>query len=563
MSLSRIAWPGSFRLRLAVLFGGLFLFSALLGALGLDRMLSDRMLQDQGETLHSLASNIAKAIGDNLHERHREVILLAQTPTYVRTPLDGPELRQSLERTKRAYRYYAWIGVTDTSGKIRSATGGMLEGQSAAKRPWFIHGQHAPFIGDIHQAVLLSKLMKSPTTGGEPLRFVDFASPIYDQAGKLRGVLATHALWDWVVETIRGRLPDNAGQSGLQAFIVDAGNNMLSPFEAVGRVKPPAPLTAGQSFRLGAWPDGGDYLYSEAQIQEEGLSWRVIIRQPRQQALAALNQLRTALMLLGLAASLLLMAAVYRLAAAFSRPLEQLAGIAERIGGGDEDTGWTVHTGTQELRQLSEAMRNMTSTLLTRKRELTDINASLERMVEERTEELREANVSLAHKATRLEQLARSDALTGLNNRMAAAEQLEREQLRFQRSGAAYSVLMLDIDHFKRVNDGHGHDAGDQVLRHVAALLRQSARATDFIARYGGEEFLLLLPGTGLDGAVLVAEKIRAAVEASEAPAVGRVTISAGAATIADEDASYDDAVRRADQALYRAKAGGRNRVES
>ncbi|NHQ82931.1 diguanylate cyclase [Chromobacterium vaccinii] len=556
----RRALLDSFRLRLAALFGGLFLASALLAAVCLDQVLSDRIMLDQGEAMSSLAGSIAKAIEANLRERHREVLLLAQTPTYIRAPLDGDELRQSLERTKQAYKYYAWIGIADTQGKIVSAAGGMLVGQSAAKRPWFIHGLHAPFVGDIHQAVLLAKLLPASSAQGEPLRFVDFASPVYDPSGKLRGVLATHALWDWVEDIIRERLPP---KSGLETFIVDRQGNLLSPFEAVGKMQAPAPMPAAQTFRLGPWPGGGDYLYSESRVQEAGLGWRVIVRQPKQQALAALNRLRGALMLLGLAASALLMAAVYRLATSFSRPLEQLAGTAQRVGGGEEDADWAIRGGTQELRQLSEAMRNMTSSLLARKQQLADVNANLEQMVADRTEQLRESNHLLLRKAAELALQARHDALTNLHNRMAANEQLQEEHLRYKRTGAPYAVLLLDVDHFKRVNDTFGHDAGDRVLRHIADTLRNSARATDFVARYGGEEFLLLLPETDAAGAAVLAEKIRAAVEQSQAPDVGRITISIGLATSDAADAQPEATVKRADLALYRAKAGGRNRVET
>ena len=257
------------------------------------------------------------------------------------------------------------------------------------------------------------------------------------------------------------------------------------------------------------------------------------------------------------------MAAVYKLATSFSRPLEQLAGTAKRVGRGEEDADWEIPGGTQELRLLSEAMRNMTNALLARKQQLADVNANLEQMVADRTEQLRESNRLLVQKATELAQQARHDALTGLHNRMAANEQLQEEHLRYGRTGAPYAVLLLDADHFKRVNDTFGHDAGDRVLRHIADTLLNSARATDFVARFGGEEFLLLLPETDASGAAVLAEKIRAAVEQSQAPDVGRITISIGLATADAADAQPEAAVKRADLALYRAKAGGRNRVEA
>lgn len=563
MKISSALWPDSFRLRLSILFGGLFLLASLLDGVSLNQKLYDRLLQDKGEDMHAMARSIAKAIASNLDERQREVVLLAQSPTFARAPLDGPDLRGALERVKRAYRYYAWVGVAAPGGRIVSASGGMLEGQSAAQRPWFIHGQAAPFIGDIHKAVLLAKLLHSPAAGGEPLRFVDFAAPIRDDAGHLRGVLATHTQWGWVQDTIADRLPRNAAKDGLQVFIVDRDNALLSPFEAIGKVQPP-PLQE-QTFRLSSWPDGESYLYADAPVTHNGrapLGWRVIVRQPRDRALLVFNQFRAALALPELLLTLLLMIVVYQLAAAFSRPLEALAGIAQRIGQGDEHATWTLKTGTRELRQLSDAMQGMTASLLAQRRELAASNADLEKKVEERTEELRETNRLLAHKATQLERLARSDALTGLNNRMAAEERLSEEHQRFLRSGAPYAALLMDADHFKRVNDSHGHAVGDQVLQQIAATLQAALRATDFAARYGGEEFLALLPDTDADGAVVLAEKIRAAMAASSTTAAGAVTLSIGVAAALPDDASHEAIVQRADAALYRAKAQGRNRVE-
>jgi diguanylate cyclase len=133
--------------------------------------------------------------------------------------------------------------------------------------------------------------------------------------------------------------------------------------------------------------------------------------------------------------------------------------------------------------------------------------------------------------------------------------------MRMQRSGSAYAVLLMDVDHFKRVNDTHGHDVGDQVLRQVAGLLAVSARSTDFVARFGGEEFLAILPDTDLAGAAVVGEKIRAAVAGAAVPVVGRITLSIGAAAAIAGDASEDTAITLADGLLYRAKAEGRNRV--
>lgn len=180
----------------------------------------------------------------------------------------------------------------------------------------------------------------------------------------------------------------------------------------------------------------------------------------------------------------------------------------------------------------------------------------LEQQVAERTEALTSANKEL-------ERLAHHDALTGLQNRLAANDRLRFEFLRLKRTGNVYSVLMMDIDHFKRINDTYGHETGDHVLTQVGEILAEVTRETDFVARFGGEEFLVILPQTDAGGALEGAEKIRQTVNGRTFPSVGRVTLSIGVATAKAADANEDEAVRRADKALYRAKHGGRNTVRS
>jgi diguanylate cyclase (GGDEF)-like protein len=164
-----------------------------------------------------------------------------------------------------------------------------------------------------------------------------------------------------------------------------------------------------------------------------------------------------------------------------------------------------------------------------------------------------------------LEKLAVTDGLTGLYNRKKFDDILADRFARFQRSGRPFAVLMLDLDHFKQVNDGYGHAAGDQVLADAGAILKQSIRSVDYAARYGGEEFALVLVDTSLDAAMDVAERIRAVFESRRSAAsderVG-VTVSVGVAWSRHEDAAPEQLLARADEALYGAKRGGRNRVQ-
>jgi diguanylate cyclase (GGDEF)-like protein/PAS domain S-box-containing protein len=166
--------------------------------------------------------------------------------------------------------------------------------------------------------------------------------------------------------------------------------------------------------------------------------------------------------------------------------------------------------------------------------------------------------IASAEARAELVALAGSDPLTGLANRRTFTGALESEIARARRTGSPLGVVALDVDHFKRVNDEHGHDVGDDLLRALADRLRAVVRSSDTIARLGGEEFAWLLPGAGPDEALAAAERLRRDVAEVPLGNLGRVTISAGAAALrADEGGA--GLLRRADEALYAAKRAGRN----
>ncbi|WP_439886977.1 GGDEF domain-containing protein [Pseudomonas sp. MBLB4123] len=161
-------------------------------------------------------------------------------------------------------------------------------------------------------------------------------------------------------------------------------------------------------------------------------------------------------------------------------------------------------------------------------------------------------------------QKALLDPLTGLPNRAAWGERLDLELARWQRYGGELLLAMVDIDHFKRINDAYGHLAGDKVLKIIAGELRKRLRKIDFIARFGGEEFVLLLPSTPLAGGLQLLETLREGIAACPFHFRGErvsITLSAGISAFAAGERS-DQVLERADQALYRAKRGGRNRIE-
>lgn len=164
-----------------------------------------------------------------------------------------------------------------------------------------------------------------------------------------------------------------------------------------------------------------------------------------------------------------------------------------------------------------------------------------------------------------IREMAIRDVLTGLYNRRHILELLDHEKNRSLRGGGIFCLAMLDIDHFKDVNDTYGHKTGDEVLKAVATTIKTTMRNTEYCARYGGEEFLIVLTQTGINGAIIGTERVRANIEKIPFPDIGsdfKITVSIGLSEYKMRE-DIDNVIARADKALYLAKNGGRNRVEA
>jgi two-component system cell cycle response regulator len=188
-----------------------------------------------------------------------------------------------------------------------------------------------------------------------------------------------------------------------------------------------------------------------------------------------------------------------------------------------------------------------------------EVTLAVERALEKKL--LKEANQRLVRE---LESLSRKDALTGVLNRRCFDEALVQEISRARRHGQQLGVVMLDIDHFKSINDAHGHPGGDDVLRSFAQTVKQALREGDTLFRYGGEEFVALLPHADREGALVAARRIVSAVGAAPVLVAGKpvqVTTSAGVACLGRSTRNGEELLANADRALYEAKKGGRNRA--
>ncbi len=226
-------------------------------------------------------------------------------------------------------------------------------------------------------------------------------------------------------------------------------------------------------------------------------------------------------------------------------PLERLTGAADRVAAGDLEIALPV-TRRDEIGRLTRVFNQMTE-------HLRHSHAQVEA-----------ANQALQQQNQLLERLSITDNLTGLYNRKKLDDILTDQLARYERHRHPFAVLLLDIDHFKALNDSYGHLAGDEVLKSVAHILTQSIRSVDYAARYGGEEFVIVLPETNTATARDLAERICGAIRDKCCQFEGQslaVTLSIGVAGIRDSDKNIEAIIARADEVLYAAKHAGRNRV--
>ncbi len=417
-------------------------------------------------------------------------------------------------------------------------------------------------MGDVHPAQLLESLLP-PTASGEPHRFVDFAAPIRIGPTTV-GVLGIHGSWEWSREVLEGLTPSTSAEDAVELFIFDRqGQIILAPrrhgtmLQAAGQRLPEGTYINnnrdGGNLQTAVvpWLDGKHYLTAATQLQPRNaasdLGWRIVARQPVELAFAEADRTVRMALAIGLTAALLASALAWMAARRLSEDLYALAAAASAVEAGQPGSNIPAVHSNREVHQLSQALGRMTHRLLAARE-------AMEEKVRLRTLELEAANRAL-------DLQARTDALTGLLNRRGFVSQMAFAVALARRSTRPLSVIAVDGDHFKRVNDTYGHEAGDEVLRRLARTLETRLRSSDVIARLGGEEFVALLPDTDLEGARAIAQTLVTAMAQQQDPVVGTITVSAGVASMRGADDTGAAILRRSDIALYEAKGQGRNRV--
>jgi diguanylate cyclase (GGDEF)-like protein len=523
--------------------------------------LASQSRNDVAQSLHAIARSIERVLSDDLHERSREAKLLSQSRSLWRSDLGSIETTRALEQIQGFRRHTEWIGATDAAGTLRAATENLRMGHDSQQENWFKQGQKDAFVGNPHSDLLLNDIRASRRSA-EPIQVIDFAAPLSMGEDNVQGVLIIQANWNLAQEIVNNMLPANAKEKNIQALIFDrAGKPILAPPGLMAQLLTqqqlaPASELAAMRISTGApagqvrWNDGKDYLTALA-LQEPrttavDLGWQIVVRQPVDQAWRASRDLIIRAIGWGLLLALVASLAAYAVAAHLGRDLRAMAKTMQAV---EAKTLREVphFSGSHEAMVLSKSLSGMTNSLLR-------ANDDMEAQVQLRTQELQSALAAL-------DKLAHSDPLTGLLNRRGLQAQFKSAQALAKRNQWPLSALMVDADHFKKINDTFGHDVGDDVLKFLAQTLTARLRDSDAVARMGGEEFVVLLPKTDSAGAVTIAQALVDQIAAHQDPVFGRITVSIGVAACQHGNTPLDDLLKQADEALYMAKQTGRNRV--
>jgi diguanylate cyclase (GGDEF)-like protein len=459
------------------------------------------------------------------------------------------DLRDYLEAVMAHYRAYESLVVVDLQGQLVSGTS--EEGVESWGRR-LLAGRpppRGPLVSPVHRSERMGRptLLVIQDIQGRSNHVIGYLVARVDLR-ELETLLRTGAEVDpapafWLLDP-QGRI------------LLKAGSLVPQPGEEAFPAALPEPTAAlGAAVGEGYLPGLGATVYGLQPLRGSLAGW-LAATVSVSAAYKPLDEARNRLLKITVPALLILLAGTFLVARRLVRPIERLSEGAQRVATGDLDVHLPVQ-GNDELADLTRAFNEMAS-------RIREGRASLEQA----RDDLKQANEDLEKGNRQLEELARTDGLTGLFNRRHFQQRLDAMIEKAEKEEQPFSLLLLDLDHFKQYNDRWGHTEGDAELRRVAAQVLRAVRSTDEAYRYGGEELAVLLPSCPKEQATRVAHKIRAAVAAGPQKQ-GRfgvrttTTVSIGVATFPEDARVARGLVDTADAALYEAKAAGRDRVVS
>ena len=506
---------------------------------------TQRFLREKiDERFPSLLRAIANELDQWYAQREIDIATFASSETLTAGLAPGriAEARHYLDYVRRGFPQYQRLFVLDRAGAIRVSVGSEFD-------------LPPPLLGDLAER---DGAHVSAVIGTANRRLQLISAPIASggkRIGTLFAVLEVASL-----ETQLGAR-DLDERTGL--YVIGPGSTVLAhsagaaariTFERAIPAAATPPVVADYTT-----PDGAHVVGSALHLDR--FDWTLVVEQDYDAAFApAVGAMGEALSI-NLAIVLGFALIALSIARSIVRPIRALSDSAGRIAQGETDIEIAEVPGHDEIGVLSRALREMVDRLRRHQVELQRKQEQIERA----NSDLTRANEELHRSNEILEQLSFTDGLTHLHNHRYFQDRMRLEAKRSDRSREPLALLLIDIDHFKALNDRHGHAAGDEVLRRVATILNHAARETDLVARYGGEEFAVLAPRTDAKGAQLLAERMRQAISEALFHGLDAEASSAVSVTASVGVTAYRGDLKRffneADRALYQAKREGRDCV--
>jgi diguanylate cyclase (GGDEF)-like protein len=454
----------------------------------------------------------------------------------------GEEAQRYLTYVRDSFPQYASLFALDAQGRDRVVVGAR------------------PAMSVFHREAIaaLREPRIGPVRGEGAARHQIFSSPV-TRDGHFLGTF--HAVVG--MESVEALLHADDFEATTRVYAVGPERRVLArspgaPARATyARALPVAGVTAATTDYTDA---SGERLVGTA-VPFSRFGWSLVVEESYDVAFAPVVAVYHRVLAINVAIVLVFGLVAFAIARSIVRPIRALSDGARRIASGATDVEIPTSRSPDEIGVLSRALNEMIGRLQRNRVELERRQVQIERA----NDELRDINVELRRSNEMLEQLSFTDGLTRLHNHRYFQDRLKLEVKRSDRSGESLALILLDIDEFKSLNDRFGHAVGDEVLRRVADAINDNVRETDLPARYGGEEFAVLAPATPEQGALALAEKLRAAVSRARLRSDGidgeetlSVTVSVGVAAYrGDRGAFFNDA----DRALYEAKDSGKNCV--
>ncbi|SFX42996.1 sensor domain-containing diguanylate cyclase [Marinospirillum alkaliphilum] len=506
---------------------------------------SEYLKQEIGYELVETTRLMADKLDRYVWSRSAELALINGLET-LRHPEDVEGIQQVLNQLHQFIPVFSWVGFIDPQGRVVAATSGMRVGEDLSRHRIFLNARHQRFFGGVQD--LVSSPENSSFSSVAPTHLIGISYPVLDHDQKFSGVLAAYLSLDWVREIIDGLTIPLATHKNIEMYVISGPDNrvLIGPETEVGQPLHLQSIVLARGgdigFRTETWPDGRIYLTSYVQSSGHqnypGLEWVILLRQDLEKAYKPTRHMLGIIWLIGSVFGGLVLILSWMLAGRMARPLEQITLAARSMLDGSQRTLPRLK-GYEEVEVLSNTLSTLVGQLI-------------------------KAESSRDH----LHRIAHHDALTGLPNRNAMNEFLARARQQSPGTSGNLTLMFMDLDRFKQVNDTYGHEVGDKLLQQVAGrllpLLADNER--QLLVRLGGDEFVFLLESELADPRAVFSRIAEQAIHQLNQEFIidGKsvhIGCSLGGAVWPADDPDLQHVMVLADQALYRAKQQGRNQL--